>query len=106
MPKTIRIDEGKVVVVARLVAQRGKEDQVLEALHGLIKQTRDEPGCLRYELNQSIDDPRTFTFIEKFESDAAFEVHKNAPYITCFFREVAPRLLETQQIVLHREILP
>jgi len=47
----------------------------------LIEPTRAEAGCLRYELLQGYNDPAEFTFVEAFETDAAFTAHAAAPYI-------------------------
>ena len=63
----------QIVVVAHFTATEGKENELLAVLHRLIEPTRKEPGCLRYELNQEMDNPRAFTFAEKFASREAFE---------------------------------
>lgn len=68
-------------VIARHWARADTIDDIREALVALIEPTRAEPGCLRYELLQSLDDPAEFTFVETFESDAAFALHAAAPYI-------------------------
>ena len=75
-------------VIARHWARPESVDEVREALLALVEPTRAEPGCLRYELLQSLDDPTEFTFVEMFESDAAFALHAAAPYIA----RLQPRL--------------
>jgi quinol monooxygenase YgiN len=102
----IKHDETKVVVVAQFTAKKGKEQLLLEALHELMAPTHQEPGYIRYELNQDVADPANLTFIEKFKDQDAFEIHKNKPYITTFFQSVAPQLVDRQVISLHKEILP
>lgn len=96
----------EIVCVAQFTAKAGKEDELVRELHGLIPLTHKETGCKRYELNQAIDDPRRITFIEKFASREAFDSHCSTPYIKGFFESVAPRLVESQIVVLYREILP
>ncbi|MBV9084446.1 MAG: antibiotic biosynthesis monooxygenase [Acidobacteriaceae bacterium] len=76
MPYSTQTDENRVIVIARLIAKQGKKEEVLQSLCSFIEPTRNEPGCLCYELNRSIDDSRIFTFVEKFDSDAAFELHE------------------------------
>jgi quinol monooxygenase YgiN len=68
------------------------------------KPTKSEPGCLRYILYQSKDDPRVFTFTEKFASQEAFDFHANTPYIKNFLEKVAPELVESQSITFHTEV--
>jgi len=98
--------EKEIVCVAQFKAKQGKEAELLEALHGLISATRREKGNIRYELNQAIEDPRAITFIEKFASQEAFDLHCNTPYIKEFFDAVPPNLVESSVITLYKEILP
>jgi len=95
----------ELVCVAQFTAKASKEEDLLEALHSLIKPTHQEKGYLRYELNQAIDNPRTITFIEKFKSKEAFDFHCNTPYIKGFFDDVAPKLTDRVEVTIYREIL-
>ena len=44
----------QVVCVAEFRAKEGKTDELIAALHVLMKPTHAEPGCIRYELNQRV----------------------------------------------------
>jgi quinol monooxygenase YgiN len=96
----------QVVCVAEFRALEGKTDALIEALHILMKPTHKEAGCIRYELNQREDDPRWITFIEKWKDQKTFDEHCAMPYITRYFDEVRPKLVETYEVKLYREILP
>ena len=50
-------------------------------LQALVAPTRAEPGCVQYELLQSQQDPRMFTFFEKWESDAALAAHTQTEHV-------------------------
>ncbi len=102
----LKKNEKQVVCVAQFKAKQGKEEELLEALHGLIPATRSEQGNIRYELNQAVDDPRAITFIEKFASQEAFDSHCNTSYIKGFFDNVAPKLVESSVVTLYKEVLP
>lgn len=56
-----------------------KQDQIEEATSFLKQLAADtlakEPGTLAYTVHQRKDDPSTFVFYEKYESDAAFATH-------------------------------
>jgi quinol monooxygenase YgiN len=65
----------QIVCVADFFAKEGKTEELIDALHALIKPTHAEPGCLRYELNQRADDPRGITFIEKRKDRKVFDEH-------------------------------
>lgn len=101
MPKR---EEKQVVVIAHFTAKAGKQGELSAFLQSLVEPTRREPGCLRYEVNQPLDDPATFTFVETFADQQAFEAHCQMPYIAKLF-EVLPVLVEKQYIGLHRQIL-
>ena len=102
----IRIADIEIVCVAEFVALSGKERDLLETLHELMKPTHQEPGYIRYELNVHIDDPRIVTFIEKFKSRAAFDEHCAMPYIKNYFDNQRPGLVESFRVNLYREVLP
>ena len=101
----IKRDETRVVVIAHFTAKEGKEQELLSALHALMGPTRQETGCIRYELNQDVSNPRTFSFVEKFADQSAFEAHKSMPYINTLFSDIIPNLVESEAISLHKEIL-
>jgi quinol monooxygenase YgiN len=96
----------QVVCIAEFHALEGKMDALIEALHVLMKPTHNESGCIRYELNQREDDPRWITFIEKWKDQKTFDEHCAMAYITEFFNDVRPKLVETYEVKLYREILP
>ena len=95
----------QITVVAHFMAKPGKEAALLEVLRGLLEPTRNEAGCLRYELNQEIENPAAFTFAEKFTNREAFEAHVKTPYVKSF-GERSGDLVESRQVRLHRELLP
>lgn len=96
----------QVVCVAEFHAKDGKTSELIDVLHALMKPTHAEPGCLRYELNQRSDDPRGVTFIEKWKDRQAFDEHCATEYISNFFDNVRPGLVESFEVKLYEEILP
>jgi quinol monooxygenase YgiN len=103
MPKK---ETTQLVCVAEFRAKEGKTDELITALHGLMKPTQKEPGCMRYELNQRTDDPRWITFVEKWKDQKTFDEHCAMPYITHYFNDVRPGLVESFEVKLYQEILP
>lgn len=96
----------QVVCVAEFWAFEGKSEELIEALHVLIKPTVAEPGCIRYELNQRADDERGITFIEKWKDKRVFDEHCAMSYIKHYFDVVRPQLVERFEVKLYQEILP
>lgn len=99
-------DTVQVVCVAEFRALEGKTDDLVASLHSLIAATTAEPGCLRYELNQRVDDLRWVTFVEKWKDQRAFDEHCQKPYIKDYFDNVRPTLVEDFAVKLYQEILP
>lgn len=75
-------------VVAVLVAKPGSEDIVRGALADLVGPTREEPGCVSYELYASGASADTFITVEVWTSQADLEAHMQTPHIAKTF-EVA-----------------
>jgi quinol monooxygenase YgiN len=96
----------QVVCVAEFFAKDGKTDELISALHVLMKPTHAEPGCIRYELNQRADQPNGITFIEKWTDKKAFDEHCATRYISDFFDNVRPGLVDRFEVKLYEEILP
>ncbi len=95
----------QLVCVAEFRAKEDSTDDLVAALHSLLDNTRREPGCIRYELNQREDDPRWLTYIEKWADRKTFDEHCAMPYIKHYFDVVRPELVETFEVKLYREIL-
>lgn len=70
-----------VRVVARLVAEADKVEELKAVLSGLMEPTRVEEGCLQYELYQNQADPTDFTFVEEWASATALDAHLASTHI-------------------------
>jgi quinol monooxygenase YgiN len=68
-------------VVAVLVAKPGHEDAVREALTALVAPTRDEEGCLHYELCESASTPGTFVTQERWRAQEDLDAHLGTPHV-------------------------
>ncbi len=60
-----------VRVVARIVALLEKVEAVKAVLLGIIEPSRQDQGCIKYELLQNHSDPTDFTFVEEWASHGA-----------------------------------
>jgi len=74
LPNTIR-------VLALFKSKPEKCEALKNFLTKLIAPTRQEAGCLRYELHQNNADPSDFVFIEEWESDATLDAHLQSPHV-------------------------
>ncbi|HEY9652449.1 MAG TPA: putative quinol monooxygenase [Coleofasciculaceae cyanobacterium] len=68
-------------VVARVVAHPNQVEAVKSALMALIEPTRQEEGCIVYELLQNQQDSTDFTFVEEWASNTLLEAHLASAHI-------------------------
>ena len=85
------------VVNAVYRAQEGKQEDLAAALRAMSPHSRQEPGCLLYEVHRSVDDDRTFLIYEQYRGLEGFEAHKESPAFDQYIRNGAWPCLE------HRE---
>ncbi len=78
-----------VRVVAHIPAKPEKVEEVKSLLRSLIEPTRQETGCLRYELWQNTKDPSDLTFVEEWTSAEALEQHLEADHVTSVLGKLA-----------------
>lgn len=71
-------DTGQIAAVAKLVAQPGRRDELVNALKALIDATADEPGTLMYTLHTQKDDDNTVWFYELYADQAALSAHSHS----------------------------
>jgi len=90
--------EKLLIVAARVQAKSGKEDELREALMGLIGPTHEEDGCVQYDLHEELEKPGNFLFFEKWKSKADLDEHLAMPYLQAFFARV-PELVEGEPVI-------
>jgi quinol monooxygenase YgiN len=73
------------VLVVKMVAQEGKEDEAVGIMRELAEATRKEPGCELYIPTRDAENPRSFLFYEQYVDKSAFEAHGASPH----FKELA-----------------
>ena len=63
------------VLVVRMTAREGVEDEAVATMRELAEATRKEPGCELYIPTQDPENPRAFLFYEQYVDKAALEAH-------------------------------
>ncbi len=83
-----------LVVLAYFRARPEHLAELRAALADLIRATRREPGCLRYDLHIAADDPTSFVLIEEWATQAALEAHMAQPHTQTALAKVPAWLAE------------
>jgi quinol monooxygenase YgiN len=76
--------DSAIILNVHTHAVAGREADLGSAFHSLIAPSRQEPGCLVYELHVDPEDPGKFMFYEKFKDQAALDVHLASPHFHSF----------------------
>jgi quinol monooxygenase YgiN len=87
------------ILIATLDAKPEKRAELLEILHGFVRPTRKEDGCVAYHLHVSDDDPNRFVFYEVWETRKHLDDHLKMPYLESFWNKRLDLL--TKDVDLH-----
>ncbi|WP_375402977.1 putative quinol monooxygenase [uncultured Sphingomonas sp.] len=80
--------DGTMRVLAHFEVVPDRVDEFKSLMAGVRDATRAEEGCVRYELQQSVDRPYLFVFVEEWRSEEDMAGHLATPHI----RAIAPQL--------------
>lgn len=70
-----------VRIMARISARAGNEMKLRALLQDLLQPSRDEAGCMSYELFHNEDDPLEFVTVERWADQAAVDLHLASPHV-------------------------
>lgn len=79
-----------LTVMAQFSVKADKINDFLTQCQELIKHTRQETGCVSYELQQNSEQANHYVFIEQWKSKADLEQHFATPHFT----SIVPVLVE------------
>ncbi len=84
------------MIYANIVLTVGAEADIpliRDCLREQGRLSRAEPGCIRFEVYQSQADPKVFILAERWESQAALDLHRKAKAYTEIYQpKVLPRV--------------
>lgn len=94
----------KITVIASLKAKTGKEKELEEALLAMIEPTRQEAGCLNYDLHCLHDADGEFLFHENWENQDYLNAHFETEHFLRLHSQVDELTAEAPIIKLYRHI--
>jgi quinol monooxygenase YgiN len=89
-------------VVAIFTAKAGMEDKLDALLRGVIETTLTEAGCISYQLNRDLKNPRRFVFTEEWASQADLDRHSAAPHLKALAAALPEHIDAADVIVLEK----
>ena len=88
------MDANPLTVVAIFHARPRRERTLSRALRAMLAPTRQEAGCLTYDLHRSNDDPRLFFFHETWASIDDHRAHLDTQHVRRLLAITPDLLLE------------
>ena len=92
------------VVAAMWTAKEGQEETIADVIRVMTAPTRAEPGCLFYQAQRSIDNPRVFFLYEQYVDANGYEAHMASPHFEQHVRGRAIPNLETRERAFYETI--
>lgn len=82
-----------IKVFAKLELKENKMEEFRDLVIELIAETRNENGCMTYQLFQDVNKQNVFTFTEEWVNQEALQSHLHSKH----FQENIPKLAEIQE---------
>lgn len=93
-------------LIARYFVKPGKTEIVEEALGRMAEAVRaDEPACLLYNANVSVDDPNLYLLYEVYENEEAIAAHRDTAHFAEFIEGIVVPLLDKREREVYRRVL-
>mmetsp|Transcript_16384 Transcript_16384/g.20427 ORF Transcript_16384/g.20427 Transcript_16384/m.20427 type:complete len:150 (+) Transcript_16384:74-523(+) len=77
---TTSLSATPIAIVVEAEIKEDRVDELLTLIETNAKSSREEPGCLRFDVLRSQDQPNKFFFYEVYEDADAIAFHKTQPH--------------------------
>lgn len=85
-------------VIARIRAAPDTVEELIASMRIMVGEVRQEPGCLRYDLTRSEDDPTVLVFVEEWATRADWEAHMEGAAIARHQARTRPEMIEDAEV--------
>lgn len=98
------MSEETIVLVARLKVRTEAVEEMKDLALGIVEDSRNEAGCINYDVHQALDDPTVFVWHETWTGKAALDAHFEEPHFKQFFARGMELAAEEPQITITKMI--
>ena len=92
-----------IYLLAHLKCRTSPPVELLDAAKAMIASTRQEPGCILYDLNLSITDPQSMVFVEAWQSREALAEHFETGHMAVWRNASEGYFVDRKIEVIHPE---
>jgi len=95
-----------IAVLVHLHVKTECLDQFVTETKTNARNSRQEPGVVRFDVIQQVDDPSRFVFFELYRDEQAIEAHRGTAHYAKW-RDAVPALLVTERTrAIYRAVEP
>jgi quinol monooxygenase YgiN len=98
------MNDENIVLMARLKVKSDKIEEAKAAALAIVEPSRNEPGCINYDVHQTLDDPAVFLWHETWSNQKAIDEHFEMPYFKDFVVKMEEIAEHPAQIILSKKI--
>lgn len=80
------MNDEKIVLIARLKVRADKVEEAKAAALAIVSDSRNESGCVNYDIHQSIEDETVFLWHETWKNKEAIDEHFATPFFSKLFQ--------------------
>lgn len=92
-------------VLARITVKADAAATARAILMELVAQSRQEPGCVTYELYQQAATPHVFQTVEQWEDKAAADAHMTTPHVGAAIAAAGPLFAAPPEILAYTKLM-
>jgi quinol monooxygenase YgiN len=93
-----------ITVIVRIKAKPDSKERVRRELQELLAPTRQEQGCLNYDMHVAKDDDALFLFHENWDSEGDLNRHLATPHVQRWIALAESLLAEPMELTLWRKV--
>jgi quinol monooxygenase YgiN len=82
------------VVCVKISVLPDRVQEFMEATVDNARNTREEPGNVRFDVLRAVDDPARFFLYEVYEDEDGFKAHQQTPHYLRWKERVAPMMAQ------------
>lgn len=93
-----------ITIIAKSTLLPNNQAKYLSLATTLVEKSRQEPGCISYDMYQDIRDENTFIFMEVWKDEAAIEKHNMSDHYTTIVPLLSTLRVAPAEVRLYRKI--
>ena len=82
-----------ITIVAKSIIKNGMKENFRQTARELIVKSREEEGCISYNLYEDIDNEDILVFIEEWKDQNVIQLHNESKH----FNDIIPRLAKLRK---------